>query len=111
MATMDDFLKLDIRVGKIIEVQDFPEARKPSYKLKIDFGPEIGIKKSCAQLVGNYPKKESLINRLVLCVVNLPPRQVGPAISEVLTLGVPGPNNEVILIQPEQEVLLGGRLY
>lgn len=108
---MDDFLKLDIRVGKIIEVLDFPEARKPSYKLKIDLGPEIGIKKSCAQLVANYPVKENLIGMLVLCVVNFPPRQVGPAISEVLTLGIPGPNNEVIVVKAEREVPLGGRLY
>ena len=110
MATFDDFQKLDIRVGKIVEVEDFPEARNPSYKLKIDLGEEIGIKKSCAQLVKNYTK-EDLQDKLVLCVVNFPPRQIGPAISEVLTLGVPNENGECVLIHPEREVKLGGRLY
>ena len=88
MATFEDFQKLDIRVGKIIEIEDFPEARKPSYKLNIDLGNGIGIKKSCARLVKNYTK-EQLKDKLVLCVVNFPPRQIGPATSEVLTLGVP----------------------
>ena len=88
MASIEDFNKLDIRVGKIIEIEDFPEAKKPSYKLKIDLGKEIGIKKSCAQLVKNY-SKTNLKNKLVLCVVNFPPRQIGPATSEVLTLKVP----------------------
>lgn len=110
MATFEDFQKLDIRLGKIIEVEDFPEARNPSYKLKIDFGEEIGIKKSCAQLTKNY-KKENLKGRLVLCVVNFPPRQIGPAISEVLTLGVPDENNECILIKPERDARLGVKLY
>ena len=110
MATYDDFQKLDIRVGKIIEVDDFPEAKKPSYKLKIDFGKEIGIKKSCAQLARNY-SKEQLAGKLVLCVVNFPPRQIGPALSEVLTLGVPSKDEECILIEPEREVPVGGRLY
>ncbi len=110
MATFDDFQKLDIRVGRILEVEDFPEARKPTYKLKIDLGKEIGIKKSCAQLPPNY-KKEELKGKLVLCVVNFPPRQIGSAISEVLTLGVPGRNGECILIQPERDVEIGGRLY
>ena len=110
MATIDDFQKLDIRVGKIIKIEDFPEARKPSYKLTIDLGPEVGIKKSCAQLVPHY-KKEELIDKLVLCLVNLPPRQIGPAVSEVLTLGVPGPHNACILIEPDRAVELGGRVY
>ncbi len=110
MATFDDFQKLDIRVGKIVEVEDFPEARKPSYKLKIDLGPETGIKKSCAQLCANY-RKEDLTGKLVLCVVNFPPRQIGPATSEVLTLGVPGENNECVLIQPERDSPVGGKLY
>lgn len=110
MATIDDFQKLDIRVGRIIDIEDFPEARKPSYKLQIDLGPEIGIKKSCAQLPKNYSKEE-LKNKMVLCVVNFPPRQIGPAVSEVLTLGVPDGNGECILITPDCEVLLGGRLY
>lgn len=110
MATIDDFQKLDIRVGKIMAVEDFPEARKPAYKLQIDFGPEIGIKKSCAQLPQNYTK-EQLINKLILGVVNFPPRQMGPAVSEVLTLGVPDSNNSCILISPDREVPIGGRLY
>lgn len=110
MATIDDFIKLDIRVGKIIEVNDFPEAKKPAYKLKIDFGEEIGIKISCAQLVTNY-KKEDLQDKLVLAVVNFPPRQIGPAISEVLTLGVPDVGGNCILIQPEKDVSIGAKLY
>ena len=110
MATFEDFQKLDVRVGKIVEVEDFPEAKKPSYKLKIDLGPEIGIKKSCAQLCSNYTK-ENLKGKLVLCVVNFPLRQIGPAVSEVLTLGVPGKNNECVLIQPERDIEVGGKLY
>jgi tRNA-binding protein len=110
MATIDDFQKLDIRVGKIISAEPFPEARKPAYKLQIDLGPELGIKKSSAQITSNY-KVEDLIGRLVLCVANFPPRQIGPLMSEVLTLGVPDANGEVILIQPERDTPLGGRLY
>ena len=110
MAKYDDFQKLDIRVGKIVEVENFPEARKPSYKLKIDFGENIGVKKSCAQLTQNY-KIDDLLGKQVLCVVNFPPRQIGPAISEVLTLGVPDAKNECILIEPDANVPLGGRLY
>ncbi len=109
-ATIDDFAKLDIRVGTIIDVQDFPEARKPAYKLLINLGEEIGIKKSCAQLVSNY-EKDSLIGKQVLCVVNFPPRQVGPAVSEVLTLGVPDENHQCILITTDKQVPLGGNLY
>ncbi|MDR2448012.1 MAG: tRNA-binding protein [Treponema sp.] len=110
MAKYDDFQKLDIRVGKIIEVENFPEARKPSYKLKIDLGGDIGVKKSCAQLTKNY-RINDLRGKLVLCVVNFPPRQIGHAISEVLTLGVPDDKNECILITPGAIVPLGGRLY
>ena len=110
MAVYEDFEKLDIRVGKIIEIEDFPEAKKPSYKLRIDFGEEIGVKKSCAQLPQNYTKEE-LQDRLVLGVVNFPPRQIGPAVSEVLTLGVPDENGNCILIQPTASVPVGGRLY
>lgn len=110
MATFEDFEKLDIRVGKIIEVEDFLEARKPSYKLKIDFGEEIGIKKSCAQLPQNYTKEE-LKDKLVLGVVNFPPRQIGPAVSEVLTLGVPDENGNCILVIPDKNAPIGGKLY
>ena len=110
MATIDDFNKLDVRVGKIIKIQDFPEAKKPSYKLEIDFGGEIGVKKSCAQLVKNY-KKEDLKGKEVLCVVNFPVKKIGPTISEVLTLGVPDNDGNCILISPDKNVHLGGRLY
>jgi len=110
LATIDDFQKLDIRVGKIIEVNEFPEARKPAYKLSIDFGPAIGIKKSSAQITENYTKAD-LLNSLVLCVTNFPPRQIGPFISEVLTLGVPSENKTVVLVRPDKDVPLGGRLY
>lgn len=110
MATYSDFQKTDIRVGKVIDIEDFPEARNPSYKLKIDFGSDIGIKKSCAQLTQNYTK-EQLKNKLVMCVVNFPPRQIGPAISEVLTLGAPDENGNCVLITPDKEVPSGGQLY
>ncbi len=110
MATIEEFKNLDIRVGRIIEVEDFPEARKPSYRLKIDFGKGIGVKKSCAQLAGNYTK-EQLEGRLVLCAVNFPSKRIGPEISEVLTLGIPGKNRECVLIEPERDVEIGGRLY
>ncbi len=110
MALFEDFQKLDIRVGRIIEVEDFPEARKQSYKLTIDLGNEIGTKKSSVQIVKNY-KKENLKGKLVLCIVNFPSRQIGPFISEVLTLGVPDQNKECILIQPERAVPIGGKLY
>ncbi|MFH2085739.1 MAG: tRNA-binding protein [bacterium] len=111
MATYDDFTKLDIRVGKIVAVEDFPEARKPSYKLKVDFGAEIGIKVSSAQLVKHYTKGQ-LMNKLVLGVVNFPPRQIGPFQSEILTLGVPDEDHECILIVPDRnEAIVGGKLY
>jgi tRNA-binding protein len=110
MATIEDFKKLDIRVGRVVEAEDFPEAKTPAYKLKIDFGREIGIKKSSARICDLYSKDE-LKGKLVLAVVNFPPRQIGPFISEVLTLGVPGPEGKVVLIRPEREVEVGGRLY
>ncbi len=110
MITFDDFLRVDIRVGRIVDVEPFPEARKPAFKLKIDLGSEIGIKRSSAQLTKNY-KIEDLIGKQVLCVVNFPPRQIGPFLSEVLTLGVPDELGECILITPDKDAPLGGRLY
>jgi tRNA-binding protein len=111
MATIEDFENLDIRCGKIIDVQDFPEARKPSYKLTINFGEEIGEKKSSAQLVKHYTKEE-LMGKLVLGVVNFPPRQIGAFISESLTLGVPDANGDCILISPDNDkAIIGGKLY
>ena len=111
MATYDDFKKLDIRVGKIISVEDFPEAKKPSYKLRVNFGDDIGTKVSSAQLVKHYTKEQPL-GKLVLGVVNFPPRQIGPFASEVLTLGIPDANHECILVVPDKdEVDIGGQLY
>ena len=107
--TIDDFNKVDVRVGRIVEVDDFPEARKPAWKLTIDFGPELGRKRSSAQLRPLYTREE-LMGRLVLAVVNFPPRQIGPMLSEVLTLGVPGAGGTV-LIEPDRDVPLGGRLF
>ena len=111
MATIEDFEKLDIRVGKIVEVNDFPEAKKPAYKVRIDFGPEIGIKRWSVQITHLYSKEE-LLDKLVLGVVNFPPRKIGPFESEVLTLGVPDPEGRVILIVPDKgEPKLGGKLF
>jgi tRNA-binding protein len=106
----DDFLKVDIRVGTIIDAQPFPEARKPAYRLMIDFGAGIGVKKSSAQITRNY-RLEDLVGRQVAAVVNFPPRQIGPVMSEVLTLGFPDANGEVMLIAPSAPVPNGGRLY
>lgn len=110
MISYDDFTKIDIRVGKIVEVNDFPEARKPAYKLTIDFGPEIGVKKSSAQIVQNYTK-EDLVDKLIMAVINFPPKQIGPFMSECLTLGVNDENGEVILLTPQKTVPTGGRMY
>jgi tRNA-binding protein len=106
----DDFLKVDIRVGRIIAAEAFPEARKPAFKLTIDFGPEIGTKRSSAQITLNHTLDE-LVGKQVLAVVNFPPRQIGPFMSEVLTLGVPDDKGEVMLIRPDRDVPVGGRLY
>ena len=108
--SFDDFLKTDIRVGTITDVHEFPEARKPAYKLTIDFGPEIGVKRSSAQLVDLY-KPEDLKGRQVAAVVNFPPRQIGPFMSEVLTLGFPDEYGHVVLIGPGKTVPNGGRLF
>ncbi|WP_230531624.1 tRNA-binding protein [Microvirga roseola] len=108
--TFDDFLKVDIRVGRIVAAEPFPEARKPAFKLTIDFGPEFGTKRSSAQITVNH-RPEDLVGSQVLAVVNFPPRQIGPFMSEVLTLGVPDANGDVMLIRPDRDVPIGGRLY
>jgi tRNA-binding protein len=108
--TFDDFLTVDVRVGTIVDVQDFPEARKPAFKLTIDFGPAVGRKRSSAQITKHY-SRESLLGRQVAAVVNFPPRQIGPFMSEVLTLGFPDEAGEIVLIGPDLSVPDGGRLF
>ena len=110
MISFADFERVDIRVGRVVRVEEFPEARKPAYKLVIDFGPDIGTRKSSAQLTQRY-RREELEGRLVLAVVNFPPRQIGPFMSEVLTLGVPDADGAVILLSPERDVPLGGKMF
>ena len=105
-----DFERVDIRVGTVIDAQPFPEARKPAIKLTIDFGPAIGVKRSSAQLTVHY-KPDQLIGRQVCAVVNFPPRQIGPFISEVLTLGMPDPDGAVVLVKPDLKVPNGGKLF
>ena len=107
--TFDQFLAVDMRVGRVTAVEDFPEARKPAWKLTIDFGPEIGVKRSSAQIT-NYTRDE-LDGRLVVAVVNFPPRQIGPFMSEVLTVGAGNEAGEVILLAPDADVPLGSRIH
>ena len=106
----DDFLKVDVRAGTIIEALPFPEARKPAYKLQIDFGDEIGVKRSSVQITIHY-QLEELVGRQVIGVVNFPPRQIGPFMSEVLTLGLADENGDVVLLQPERAVPDGSRMF
>jgi tRNA-binding protein len=110
MLTYDEFLKVDVRVGRILRVEDFPKARKPSYKLWVDYGPEIGERKSSAQITRHYTH-EQLVGRLVLGVVNFPPKQIADFMSEALVLGVPDADGEVVLLQPSQDVSLGARMF
>lgn len=108
--TFDDFLKVDIRVGRIVRAEPYPEARKPAIKLWIDFGADIGEKKTSAQITAHYTP-ETLVGRQVMAVVNFPPRQIGKFMSEVLVLGMPDADGEVVLVKPDQDVPLGGRLH
>ena len=109
-ASFEDFLKLDIRVGEIVEAAPFPEARKPAIKLVVDFGEDIGRKKSSAQITEHY-NADKLVGKKVLSVVNFPPRQIGKFMSEVLVLGLPDTDGKVVLITPDLDVPIGGRLY
>jgi tRNA-binding protein len=108
--SFDDFLKVDIRVGRVIRAEPYPEARKPAIKLWIDFGPEIGEKKTSAQITAHYTP-DALIGKQVMAVVNFPPRQIGKFMSEVLVLGVPDPQGGVVLLSPDLDVPLGGRMH
>jgi tRNA-binding protein len=108
--TFDDFLKVDIRVGQVVRAEPYPEARKPAIKLWVDFGPEIGERKSSAQLTAHYTP-ETLVGRKVMAVVNFPPRQIGKFMSEILVIGVPDENGDVVLLAPDRDVPVGGRLF
>ena len=110
MISYDDFAKVDIRVGRIVKAEPFPEARKPAFKLWVDFGGDLGVKRSSAQITAHYTL-EGLVGRQVVAVVNFPPRQIGPVMSEVLVLGVPDAAGEVVLLGPGHEVPLGGRMF
>jgi len=108
--TFDDFLKIDIRVGQVMRAEPFPEARKPAIKMWVDFGDEIGVRKTSAQITKHY-KPELLMGRQVVAVVNFPPRQIGKFMSEVLVLGVPDTDGEVVLLKPDHYAPLGGRMF
>lgn len=108
--SFDDFMKVDVRVGVIVKAEPYPEARKPAIKLWVDFGPEIGKRKSSAQIAKHYTPEE-LPGKKVMAVVNFPPRQIGKFMSEILVLGVPDEDNEVVLLTPDKDVPVGGRLY
>ena len=108
--SFDDFLKVDIRTGTVVDAQPYPEARKPAIKLWVDFGGELGVKKSSAQITKHYVPEE-LIGKRVMAVVNFPPRQIGKFMSEILVLGVPDEDGEVVLITPDKDVPVGGRLF
>ena len=110
MVSYDDFAKVDIRVGKVISAETFPQARKPAYKLSIDYGPEIGVKRSSVQITEHYPLND-LVGRLVMGVVNFEPKQIGPFMSESLTLGFPDSGGLVVLARPDQDVPLGSKLF
>ncbi|MFN7232153.1 MAG: tRNA-binding protein [Brevundimonas sp.] len=106
----DDFARVDIRLGRLLKAESFPEARKPAYRLKIDFGPQIGVKKSSAQITRHYAV-DQLVGRNVAAVVNFPPRQIGPFMSEVLTLGFPDAEGKVVLVGVDRDAEIGGRLF
>ncbi|OZO45471.1 tRNA-binding protein [Pseudomonas fluorescens] len=108
--SFDDFLKVDIRVGKVLRAEPYPEARKPAIKMWIDFGPQIGERKTSAQVTKHYTPEE-LVGKTVMGVVNFPPRQIGKFMSEVLVLGVPDEDDEVVLLTPDKNVPIGGRMY
>ncbi len=110
MINYHDFEKVDIRVGEIIKAEDFPEAKKPAYKLTIDFGADIGLKTSSVQITRHYTKAE-LVGMLIIGVVNFPPKRIGPFVSEVLTLGLPDENGEVVLLSPTKRVPKGGKMF
>lgn len=108
--SFDDFMKVDVRTGRVIKAEPFPEARKPAIKMWIDFGDEIGVRKTSAQVTDHYTP-EGLIGRQVMAVINFPLRQIGPFMSEVLVLGVPDENGAIVLVGPDQETPLGGRMH
>ncbi|MEH6832852.1 MAG: tRNA-binding protein [Sulfitobacter sp.] len=108
--SFDDFMKVDVRTGRVIKAEPFPEARKPAIKMWIDFGEEIGVRKTSAQVTDHYTP-EALIGRQIMAVVNFPPRQIGPFMSEVLVLGVPDESGAIVLVKPDQETPLGGRMH